>query len=128
DQLELAVPDLGIQQVDARRPHRHQHVMLADIGLGHLAPLHAVFAAIPADYERFHEVSSLSSRASAGDPAGLVACSGRLKYDRNIIISGWQASGASGKERGVARYGKQHKEATRRRIVEMAGRRLKADG
>jgi AcrR family transcriptional regulator len=28
----------------------------------------------------------------------------------------------------VARYGKQHKEATRRRIVEMAGRRLKADG
>jgi AcrR family transcriptional regulator len=28
----------------------------------------------------------------------------------------------------VARYGKEHKEATRRRIVEMAGRRLKADG
>ena len=28
----------------------------------------------------------------------------------------------------MARYGKQHKEATRRRIVEMAGRRLKADG
>jgi AcrR family transcriptional regulator len=28
----------------------------------------------------------------------------------------------------VARYGKQHKEATRRRIVETAGRRLKADG
>jgi AcrR family transcriptional regulator len=28
----------------------------------------------------------------------------------------------------VARYGKRHKEATRRRIVEMAGRRLKADG
>jgi TetR/AcrR family transcriptional regulator, transcriptional repressor for nem operon len=28
----------------------------------------------------------------------------------------------------VARYGKQHKETTRRRIVERAGRRLKADG
>ena len=28
----------------------------------------------------------------------------------------------------MARYGKQHKEATRRRIVETAGRRLKADG
>lgn len=28
----------------------------------------------------------------------------------------------------MARYGKRHKEATRRRIVEMAGRRLKADG
>ena len=28
----------------------------------------------------------------------------------------------------MARYGKQHKEATRRRIVEMACRRLKADG
>jgi TetR/AcrR family transcriptional regulator, transcriptional repressor for nem operon len=51
-----------------------------------------------------------------------------LKYDRNIITFGWQASGASGKERGVARYGKERKEATRRRIVEMAGRRLKADG
>src|SRR5213076_1144831 len=28
----------------------------------------------------------------------------------------------------VARYGKEHKEATRRRIVENAGRRLKANG
>jgi AcrR family transcriptional regulator len=28
----------------------------------------------------------------------------------------------------VARYGKQHKEATRRRIIETAGRRLKRDG
>jgi AcrR family transcriptional regulator len=36
--------------------------------------------------------------------------------------------GVREKERGVARYGKQHKEATRRRIVETAGRRLKADG
>src|SRR5438093_6516950 len=32
------------------------------------------------------------------------------------------------KESLMARYGKEHKEATRRRIVEMAGRRLKADG
>jgi TetR/AcrR family transcriptional repressor of nem operon len=31
-------------------------------------------------------------------------------------------------EVGVARYGKEHKEATRRRIVEAAGRRLKRDG
>jgi AcrR family transcriptional regulator len=36
--------------------------------------------------------------------------------------------GAREKERGVARYGRQHKEATRRRIVETAGRRMKADG
>jgi TetR/AcrR family transcriptional regulator, transcriptional repressor for nem operon len=28
----------------------------------------------------------------------------------------------------VARYGKEHKEATRRRIVESAGRRFKRDG
>ncbi|HEX2284870.1 MAG TPA: TetR/AcrR family transcriptional regulator, partial [Mycobacterium sp.] len=31
-------------------------------------------------------------------------------------------------EEPVARYGKQHKEATRRRIVESAGRRFKCDG
>ena len=36
--------------------------------------------------------------------------------------------GVREKERGVARYGKQHKEATRRRIVETAGRQLKAHG
>ena len=28
----------------------------------------------------------------------------------------------------MARYGKQHKEATRRRIIEAAGQRLKRDG
>ena len=28
----------------------------------------------------------------------------------------------------MARYGKEHKQATRRRIVEAAGRRLKRDG
>jgi hypothetical protein len=28
--------------------------MLADTGLGHLSHLHAVFAAVPADCERFH--------------------------------------------------------------------------
>src|SRR5438094_3523435 len=33
-----------------------------------------------------------------------------------------------GKESLMARYGKQHKEATRRRIIEAAGRRLKRDG
>src|SRR5438094_8813402 len=33
-----------------------------------------------------------------------------------------------GKESLMARYGKEHKEATRRRIVEAAGRRLKRDG
>ncbi len=54
DQLELAVPDLGVEQVDARRPHLHQDVMLTDTGLGHLPHLQAVFAAVPADYERFH--------------------------------------------------------------------------
>jgi hypothetical protein len=42
DLLELAVPDLGVQQVDARRPHLHQHVIGTDTGLGHLAHLHAV--------------------------------------------------------------------------------------
>jgi TetR/AcrR family transcriptional regulator, transcriptional repressor for nem operon len=31
-------------------------------------------------------------------------------------------------ERSVARYGKEHKQATRRRIIETAGRRLKRDG
>jgi TetR/AcrR family transcriptional regulator, transcriptional repressor for nem operon len=31
-------------------------------------------------------------------------------------------------ERSVVRYGKQHKQATRRRIIETAGRRLKRDG
>ena len=31
-------------------------------------------------------------------------------------------------EQRVARYGKEHKEATRRRIIEAAGRRFKCDG
>jgi TetR/AcrR family transcriptional repressor of nem operon len=38
------------------------------------------------------------------------------------------ASGSSEVEGRVARYGKEHKEATRRRIVESAGRRFKRDG
>jgi AcrR family transcriptional regulator len=38
------------------------------------------------------------------------------------------ASGSSEVEEHVARYGKEHKEATRRRIVESAGRRFKRDG
>jgi TetR/AcrR family transcriptional regulator, transcriptional repressor for nem operon len=33
-----------------------------------------------------------------------------------------------GEEQAVARYGKQHKQATRQRILETAGRRLKRDG
>src|SRR6184192_2653674 len=45
-------------------------------------------------------------------------------YDRNAI--GW-ANGEQVEE-AVARYGKEHKEATRRRIVESAGRRFKRDG
>ena len=32
------------------------------------------------------------------------------------------------KELRVARYGKEHKDATRRRIIETAGRRFKSDG
>jgi hypothetical protein len=47
--------------------------MGTDIGGAHLAHLHAVFAAVPADYERFHCFSSLSSRGSAGDRAELLA-------------------------------------------------------
>jgi AcrR family transcriptional regulator len=33
-----------------------------------------------------------------------------------------------GEERAVVRYGKEHKQATRRRIIETAGRRFKRDG
>jgi TetR/AcrR family transcriptional regulator, transcriptional repressor for nem operon len=47
---------------------------------------------------------------------------------RSSAVARAGQAGASEKEHGVARYGKQHKEATRRRIVEMASRRLKADG
>jgi TetR/AcrR family transcriptional repressor of nem operon len=48
-----------------------------------------------------------------------------------LLTSGWpQGAGCAASERGriVARYGKEHKEATRRRIVEVAGRRFKQDG
>src|SRR5205807_7907015 len=41
--------------------------------------------------------------------------------------SGGQAVLLAVKER-VVRYGKEHKQATRRRIIETAGRRLKRDG
>jgi AcrR family transcriptional regulator len=42
-------------------------------------------------------------------------------YERNLILSArW--------EERVVRYGKEHKQATRRRIIEAAGRRLKRDG
>jgi TetR/AcrR family transcriptional regulator, transcriptional repressor for nem operon len=41
----------------------------------------------------------------------------------------WKASGPSGRvEERAVRYGKEHKQATRRRIIETAGRRLKRDG
>jgi AcrR family transcriptional regulator len=58
-----------------------------------------------------------------------------LDYERNIIFviqygeMQRRASGPSGRvEERVARYGKQHKQATRQRIIETAGRRLKQDG
>jgi TetR/AcrR family transcriptional repressor of nem operon len=53
-----------------------------------------------------------------------------LNYDHNTID--WEQT--EGKrsvrrvEERVARYGKEHKQATRRRIIEAAGRRLKRDG
>src|SRR6266581_8447298 len=51
-----------------------------------------------------------------------------LDYDRTNMGSG-RARGSSRrvKERAV-RYGTEHKQATRRRIIETAGRRLKRDG
>jgi hypothetical protein len=86
DPLELAVPDLGVQEVDARRPHRHQDVMLADTGLGHLPHLHAVLAAVPAHCERLHHASSLSSRQrAAGRVAGILDSLDQLNYDRTTI-------------------------------------------
>jgi TetR/AcrR family transcriptional repressor of nem operon len=48
-----------------------------------------------------------------------------------MIVLTWDAAGhvilPEGEER-VVRYGKDHKQATRRRIIETAGRRLKGDG
>jgi hypothetical protein len=58
-----------------------------------------------------------------------------LDYERNIIFvipydeRQRRASGPSGREEErVARYGKAHKQATRQRIIETAGHRLKQDG
>src|SRR5436309_11193742 len=52
-----------------------------------------------------------------------------LDYGRTIIAAGAKATCHPTRvEVRVARYGKEHKEATRRRIVEAAGRRLKRDG
>ena len=52
-----------------------------------------------------------------------------LNYDRTIITSDEPRQGVVGhKGCDVARYGPQHKEATRQRIVEAAGQRLKRDG
>ena len=91
DQLELAVPDLGVEEVDARRPHLHQDVMLTDTGLGHLSHLQAVFAAVPADCERFHDFSSLSSRASAAavpipEEAPVTSAAGRVAVTLDSLI------------------------------------------
>ena len=43
-------------------------------------------------------------------------------------VGGGQAALPAVEERVVVRYGKQHKQATRRRILEAAGRRFKRDG
>src|SRR5436309_1977393 len=52
-----------------------------------------------------------------------------LDYGRTIIAAGAKATCHPTRvEVRVARYGKEHKEATRRRIIEAAGRRLKRDG
>jgi TetR/AcrR family transcriptional repressor of nem operon len=52
-----------------------------------------------------------------------------LNYGRKVIGSVREEQSARGRaEERVARYGKEHKEATRRRIVESAGRRFKRDG
>src|SRR3954454_5006918 len=49
-----------------------------------------------------------------------------LSYDRNIIVGG--ASHSAARKETAMRYGKDHKQATRRRILEAAGRRFKQDG
>ena len=48
---------------------------------------------------------------------------GIIDYARTIIAGEHRRA-----EEHVARYGKEHKQATRQRIIEMAGRRLKRDG
>src|SRR5437762_5434540 len=49
-----------------------------------------------------------------------------LRATYNICQEG--RSSLPGKESPMARYGKEHKQTTRRRIIEAAGRRLKRDG
>ena len=51
-----------------------------------------------------------------------------LNYDHNIISESRMASGAFGDWRSVVRYGKEHKQETRQRIIQTAGRRFKRDG
>ena len=56
---------------------------------------------------------------------------GIMDYARTIIARRVSADGKwflRRAEEHVARYGKEHKQATRRRIIEAAGRRLKRDG
>jgi TetR/AcrR family transcriptional regulator, transcriptional repressor for nem operon len=46
-----------------------------------------------------------------------------------IVLAGvWQGSSVLAVEERVVRYGKEHKQATKQRIVETAGRRFKRDG
>src|SRR3954465_4164496 len=49
-----------------------------------------------------------------------------LSYDRNMIVGG--ASHSAARKETAMRYGKDHKKARRRRILEAAGRRFKRDG
>src|ERR1700722_2252119 len=45
-----------------------------------------------------------------------------------VLAGGWQGSSVLAVEERVVRYGKEHKQATKQRIVETAGRRFKRDG
>ena len=54
DELELPVPDLGVQGVDARGVDLDQHVVLAHLGLRHLAGPKAAAASVAVDDECPH--------------------------------------------------------------------------
>src|SRR5205823_6666100 len=68
DEFELAVPDLGIQRVDAGRVDLDQHVVLAHLGHWHVAdPSIVAAASVAIDYECLHDVTLLVAPAGAGN-------------------------------------------------------------
>ena len=59
DQLELATPDLGVEQVHASSVHFHQHLVIAQCGYRHVGQLQRALLAVSVEHEGLHVSASL---------------------------------------------------------------------